>query len=140
MADYTPGMEQTSDPGQPPPPNSPIPAGMAMHGIVKPPNKEGPAGARVNNGNGPLTRGASTVHPANRTEHGDQRNGTHPLTGGASPVVPPNAELTLGMSAGHWPTPVQSGGHGSIPVQPFHAGTGNPKTALPVSEMGRAKK
>ncbi len=125
--------------GSMPAPNHPFPSGIASHGVVKPPNVQGPAGSKVNNSFMPLTHGASTVHPANQAHvHGDRREGTMPLTGHSSPVHPSNREFDLGMSHGHEPTPVASPGHGSVPVNPFMQ-SGVPAKAMPISEMARSR-
>ncbi len=123
-----------------PPPNNPWPASVRTQGVVKPANVPGPAGAKVENGNGSLTRHGSVVHPANQAHaHGDRREGTMPLTGHASVVTPANREFQVGMS-GHPEKPAATAvGHGAIPVAPFRS-NGMPATSMPISEMSRPKK
>jgi hypothetical protein len=106
-------------------------------GIIKGSNREGPGGDRRNNGFLPLSGGAPTVHPANRTDTaGDRRNGSFPLgaSGGIGVALPNDTTFRAGdkgLSSPH-PTAV-SPGKGMVPVEPGGS------TALKVSDMAPPK-
>ncbi len=117
---------------------SSVPGG-ASHGVINPPNVQGPAGSKKENSFMPLTPHGSPVNPPNYGQHGDRREGTHELTGHASTMSPPNngdAVFQVGTSKMPQPPSAVSPGKPSIPNMPF-AHSGKPAGAMPVADMKR---
>jgi hypothetical protein len=115
--------------------------GTVERGVVKGSNKEGPGGDGRNNGFLPLSGGAATVHPANRSgPGGDRRAGSFPLGGGASPVDPPNAKrFDVGMVKMPQPESAIEPGKGAVPVNPFLPGGAAARVAGQVADEGKPK-
>jgi hypothetical protein len=114
--------------------------GNTQRGLGKPPNETGPAGARVNNGYLPLTKGGSTVNPPNSGPGGDHRAGSFPLGESGSPITPPNHQFSVGTSKMPQPNSAVEPGKGAVPVNPWDA-QGNPsRTRMPAADMARPKR
>jgi hypothetical protein len=100
-------------------------------------NIEGPAGARVNNGFLPYTKGASSLDGPNQTEPGCRRNGSFPQGESANTIDAPNeTPLRPGSSLDRSNPTVVSPGKGSIPVGPAPLGgtaTGTIPKGVPTS-------
>src|SRR5262245_59496460 len=96
----------------------PVPGG-AEHGVVNPPNVQGPAGHKAANGYLPLAKGASTCNPPNKGMGGDRREGTMPLGGQGVGVNPQNHAFQVGMAKMPNPGSAETPGKGTVPVYPM---------------------